>query len=185
MSRAGHRHDQTLEDYGAIDGTGRTCEYHDQCDAASVYALVWPASDGVPIHCCPYHVGLYRTDHPQQYQRFQDHHHTANPDRYARDDRYYDLDGAPTRHDAHGTTYRLIGIDHSGLAHLFADFDGSGERVTVLQLDANLAFVDVNAYPVGTVTLGDYIAEIDDRRGWVALDEDVLAAGSGGDTDGE
>lgn len=169
------RYNQTVDDYGALDGAGAECGYKQQCDAASVYAFVWPGSDGVPVHCCPFHVGLYQVNHPRRFRRFVDHAEVADPRDYQRDDRFYQLDDAPER--VRAGEFRRLGVDHRGEAHYFGNPRGDGETVTVLRLDRSLDLIDVEAFPRDEIELGDYIRNVERHRGWVATDDEVIAAG--------
>lgn len=168
------RYNRSLDDFGALEGTGPACQYERRCDAASVYAAVHPGSDGVPVKLCPYHLGLYREDHPEHYQRLEDAP-IADPEPFTRDDRFYRLADVPER--IRNGDFRRIGLDHRGVAHYFGAADDERTTVAVLRVDRLLDLVSVECYSRDNVELGDYLERVEDRHGWVGVDDDVVAAG--------
>lgn len=164
------RYNLSLEDFGAIEGSGRECEYVRQCDAASVYAAVHPGSDGVPVRVCPYHVGLYEVDHPDHYQRHVEAP-IADPDPYKREDRFYRLRMLPER--IRQGEFRRIGLDHGGVGHYASQDDETG-AVMLLEVDRSLDLLDVRSVRPADVEMGDYLKGIERSRGWVDVDQELL-----------
>lgn len=170
------RYRQSVADFGAVSGNRRVCEFTTECDDEAVYAFVWPSSDGQPIHCCAYHVARYQAEYPQRYRRFADHESLADPSDFQRDDRFVTLDETPPR--IRGGAFRRVGLDERGLAHYYQLVDDDeaegGRQVRLLLVDRSLDTEECFVYDVGHIQLGDWLAHVEDRRSWVAVDQALL-----------
>ena len=153
--------------YGRLDDGGE-CEHPSPCDEEAVARVPNPVEiGGAGLDLCPFHLALWadcRGD--EETLRKLD---VAD---LAADDRWLSLEAVPPRLNREAIWHRL-GVDHRGLAHFYHHGRTENEADRVVTVDRRLEFVDAYEVPA-CIGLDGWIDHVDERRAWVALDEDSL-----------
>ena len=153
--------------HGPLEDAG-PCEHPSPCDEGAVARVPNPVEiGGAGLGLCPFHLALW-ADCRGDEETLQE----LEVADLAADDRWLSLEAVPPRLD-HDAVWHRLGVDHRGLAHFYQFGRSLEEADRIATVNRSLEFVDTYDVPAH-IGLSGWVDHVDERRAWVALDDDVL-----------
>ncbi|MFC7047265.1 hypothetical protein ACFQH6_19320 [Halobacteriaceae archaeon GCM10025711] len=138
------------------------------CDEPAVARVPGPGPNLGTVTVCPYHLARYLHDVDESVaSKLREH---FDPDPLTPDHALVHLRGAPSTLDDGRTFYRRVGLDQRGRVHYYA---ANGHDVWV---KTGIGSTE-RRERLGPRTIDEWVDFVTDRRGWVALDREVVTTG--------